>query len=717
MKSWVSVKGLMAMLAVSRKPIRTMIETGCYKGKTLVIRQSTEKKGKPAYFVLWDIETNQPAQPGDNDDQPETTLCDNLVRTLTATPNSSPASLFASSGQCIDLNLADAQTVNRNHANGADSQPTAPVENPSLLLQTKTTTVLPFKNMAIEPEPPESTAETLPLDTAAALTEDQTSQEPPDFETLLHRKVCDKKKSTQRSLKAYYRKQYAETGEIPASLTVAEGRRFAGKKSTLDQAIQNRFIDMVIKAADKTDIFNYYTKGTRKVTVFHPQLEKEFGRKISIQQLYTVVRSCNLKHYLDMADDEEDSQKLPSFFKAEPVGKIVQMDGVEADYIEILVDGKWRKPIWIEFFDLGSRKLLAMHAYLSESNENSVDIFTRFLMDNVFAHQQMNIRPDNAKGFLNLKRPIKELNNRYAIPNGFTFIDDFARAGTPKDKAHLESSHRAFHSYEGTIVKHFKDKIDSQYKKQKKTGNQLKTVTVTRLNISLDELNSSGVTADYMRQHNRNKHRFSEDGVQRNWVPDDRWNAHLAANNTFKFKPEDIELCRRYGYTKAAATISKDGTITYQKRKYSVANQALWSRHSSTKVKVSLIDDHLAIFRDSDEGVYLGDALALVAPVKSEKLLAKEKAKVVKIHSDNEFFTIVTELKRVGMIVNEDRLKQMLADGLTFEAISQLLVDKYERYNQKPGTIVPFNLFASDVKEWLAENKGKKLIPYADVKA
>ncbi|TAN71579.1 MAG: hypothetical protein EPN17_00815 [Methylobacter sp.] len=705
------------MLNINWSHSKRIIASGHYKGTPLTTRQIKSKKGKPTALVLWDTKTNQPAQPGDDaDDQIKTTPCDNLVTTISATSNSGPASLSAQSGQRIDLNLANAQANTGNHIDGADVKPSAPAENPSLLLQKKTTTVLPFKNMAIEPEQPELTAETLPLDTAT-LTEDQTSQEPPDFETLLHRKVCDKKKSTQRSLKAYYRKQYAETGEIPASLTVAEGRRFAGKKSTLDQAIQNRFIDMVMKSADPTDIFNYYTKGTRKVTVFHPQLEKEFGRKISIQQLYTVVRSCNLKRFLDMADDEEDSQKLPSFFKAEPVGKIVQMDGVEADYIEILVDGKWRKPIWIEFFDLGSRKLLAMHAYLSESNENSVDIFTRFLMDNVFAHQQMNIRPDNAKGFLNLKRPIKELNNRYAIPNGFTFVDDFARAGTPKDKAHLESSHRAFHSYEGTIVKHFKDQIDSQYKKQKKTGNQLKTVTVTRLNISLDELNNSGITADYMRQHNLNKHRFSEDGVQRSWVPDDRWNAHLAANQTFKFKQEDIELCRRYGYTKAAATISKDGTITYQKRKYSVANQALWSRHSSTKVKVSLIDDHLAIFRDSDEGVYLGDALALVAPVKSEKLLAKEKAKVVKIHTDNEFFTIVAELKRVGMIVNEDRLKQMLADGLTYEAISQLLVDKYERYSQKPGTIVPFNLFASDVKEWLGENKGKKLIPYADVKA
>ena len=45
--------------------------------------------------------------------------------------------------------------------------------------------------------------------------------------------------------------------------------------------------------------------------------------------------------------------------------------------------------------------------------------------ENKFAHKVMKIRPDNAGGFLNLQRPLKEMNNRYARPKGFSFLDDF----------------------------------------------------------------------------------------------------------------------------------------------------------------------------------------------------------------------------------------------------------------------------------------------------
>ena len=251
------------------------------------------------------------------------------------------------------------------------------------------------------------------------------------------------------------------------------------------------------------------------------------------------------------------------------------------------------------------------------------------------------------------------------------------------------------------------------------SGNHLKTVTVTRLNISLDELNASGITEQYMAHHNSNKHRFQEDGMQRTWVPDDRWNAYLTANSTFNFTAEDAELCRCYGYTKAKATISKEGTITYLKKRYSVADKSLWSHHSATPIKISLIDDHLAIFRDSDEGIYLGDALALVAPVKSEKLIAHEKAKVHKIHSDNEFILIVKELESYGMIVDKGKegkggkLQQMLDDGLTLSIITQLLEEDGDKYRRNAGSFAGFNMFASRVKRYLAINKPVHLVPYA----
>ena len=451
MRVWIGTQELIERTAASRTSLQRIIASGKYKGHSLTTQKSTLKKGKPAILVLWDTETNQPAQITEDDN--------NAIHDLPI-PDSARSANGDAGSHGIDPpadSVSPTPIIKPIMETKAQAAPQPTVGSMIVVGEVEATAVAPIAAVIVNPSDNQ-------VD----------SDSPPDFETLLYRKLQGKLASTQRSLRAYYRKQYATTGKMPAGLFVEEGRRLAGRKSQLSTDIQSRFIDMVMKSSDKDDIFNYYTKGTRKVTAFHPQLEKEFGQKIAIQQLYTLVRSCGLKVYLDIRDDEEDTQKLPSFFKAEPVGSIVQMDGVEADYLEVWVGDKWCKPVWIEFFDLGSRKLLAMHAYVSESNANSVDIFTRFLLGNNFTHSHMKIRPDCAKGFVNLKRPIKELNNRYALPDGFTFIDDFARAGTPKDKAHLESSHRAFHSYEGTMIKFFNDRIDSQYKKQKKTGNQLR---------------------------------------------------------------------------------------------------------------------------------------------------------------------------------------------------------------------------------------------------
>lgn len=694
MGCWVGSAGLADMLGLKLAMAQRIIQGRHYKNTPLVVRQIKSSKGRPSYQVLWNIRDNKPANQEDLEDETD----------------------FKKYPACSNLPIQIAEPDSRSMPDISDRDKVAYVATKDsaasasvLLTEEKANALLQVKDMAMNTNP-------------SSCVDAAIDDEPPGFEVLLHRKVCGKPKATQRSLKAYYTKIFKDTGEVPPALFVTEGRRFSGKKSTLSNDIKSRFIDMVIKSADQGDIFNYYTKDQRKVTVFHQNLEKEFGQKIEINRLYSLVRSCNLRPYLEINDDDEAVKKMPGFFKSEAVGSIIQMDGVEADYVEIYADGKWRKPIWIEFMDLGSRKLLAMHAYLSESSHNSVDIFMRFLGGNEFAHRQMNIRPDQAGGFRNLKRPMHELNQLYSVPDGFVFIDDFARAGTPKDKAHLESSHRAVHkNLERSIIEHFKDKIDSQYKKTKKVGNVMKNVTVTRLNISLDDLNASGMTEAYMHRHNSLRHRFSEDGVTRTWIPDERWNDHLAASQTFKFKQEDIDLCRRYGYEKAKATISKEGSITYLKRKFFVEDKSLWSRSSSTPVKVSLIDDKLAIFKDSDDGWFLGEAKAPQAPVKPQSIIDKEQDKVEKIHIENEFYSIAKLLQAAGMIVDigkEDKggkLHQMQANGLTIDVTQQLLDADRAAYERYAGTIAGFNLFASRFARYSLEKNPPKIIPYAGV--
>ena len=122
-------------------------------------------------------------------------------------------------------------------------------------------------------------------------------------------------------------------------------------------------------------------------------------------------------------------------------------------------NGYWQKPNVIEFYDTGSRHMFILDAYFSESSYNSLDLFTQFLLSTPFPQKKIRIRPDNAKGFLNLKRTINALNLKHSTPNGFYMEPDFAKIHSPKDKAHLESSHRSPHNFEIRIIKAFENRI------------------------------------------------------------------------------------------------------------------------------------------------------------------------------------------------------------------------------------------------------------------
>ena len=54
-------------------------------------------------------------------------------------------------------------------------------------------------------------------------------------------------------------------------------------------------------------------------------------------------------------------------------------------------------------------------------------------------------------------------------------------------------------------------------------------VIVTQIDITLEELNASGIAEEYMDDFNSMHHRFSEKGVQIGWIPNSRWYSHLAA--------------------------------------------------------------------------------------------------------------------------------------------------------------------------------------------
>jgi len=300
------------------------------------------------------------------------------------------------------------------------------------------------------------------------------------FHMLLYKKIINKTGSAKRRAKKYYKDQYKKTGIIPAPLMlvekgIMEGRKCSGRPCSIDEQTKRRFIEMVKASCDlSSQEFIFITKKARTIKNYHCWLEEEMGKPISLPGLRRCAKRENLKFYLEKEDYEEEPAP-PHAFKSEPVFNLIQMDGCKFRYLKIKDDnGNWQKPQVIEAFDTGSRYMFFLRAYFTESSLNSVDLFTRFLLSTPFPQQRIKFRPDQAKGFLNLKRPINALNLAYSTPGGFYMAPDFARPNSPKDKAHLESSHRSLHNFEIRIIKEFQDRIVKTVPgyifKQKKKG-------------------------------------------------------------------------------------------------------------------------------------------------------------------------------------------------------------------------------------------------------
>lgn len=721
MDEWINAKELAELTGLGLAMAQRTIQNRRYKKQPMIVCTKKSKKGKPTAFVLWDTTTNQPATKEAEGDCHETV-------SNPANPPGRPALVGRRADVAAPVAQADATPLPRRAlvvVGAGQAQTSPPAQAPNVLAQAQAE-ILPDQELGMSNVGSEVVTDdngnTIDVETGEIINGQLDPLSADDFERLLKIKIDNAPEKSRRSLRKYYRDQYAKNGVVPNALKpVNSGVPKCGKagnvgrKRLLDDAIYHSFIDMVRLSANPGDIRHFCTKNHRKVTYFHQRLEREFATTIDINHLYSAVRgNAKVKEWLNQSDDGVGGEvKPPSFFISAPVGELIQMDGVEADYLAIWENDKWDMPTWIEFFDQGSRKLLAMHAYLSESSENSVDIFARFLAENRFPCLEMSIRPDNAGGFKNLKRPMKELNLRIDRPESFMFVDDYARAGKPKDKAHLESSHRAVHLFERFIIDHFQGRIAGQYQKRKQQSDgSFKTVTVTQLQISLAELNDSKLIEAYKREHNAKEHRFTDNGVQKKWRPDDKWDKALKDHDSFAWKPEHIELCRVYGHTKAVATINKEGVIQYQKQKYHVADKSLWSSHSSTKVKISFVDGKLAIFNNTDEGVYRGMAMPLLAPMHTEKAAEHKSGKVAKLKDERGYVAIAQALIDVGMVVNDSRLGKFIKDGLTLEAAHYLLEQNKEKYAKRPG-LFSFNQFISDTESYLAAHKPQKIIPYA----
>lgn len=529
------------------------------------------------------------------------------------------------------------------------------------------------------------------------------------FIILLHKKLMDKKGSAKRRAKKYYMDQYKKTGIIPEPLLLAgrgimEGRKCSGRPRALSSDVKRRFIDMVkASCAAEDPSFIYITRRARVITTYHKFLEEEFQKAISIHALRRLVRRESLDLYLKRPDFDGD-QVDKGYFNPEEVFDLVQVDGCKFQYFKIKDEnGEWRKAQVIEFYDTGSRYMFVLQCYFSETSFNAVDLFCRFLLDVPFPKKTIRLRPDRAKGFVNLKRPIHELNIKYSLPGGFYMDPDFSGLRSPKHKVHLESSHRSLHNFEIRIIKRFEDRIAKTEPGFVFKGNRKEQITVTCLDICIDELRHSGMIELYRREHNESSHRFSEGGKTQAWIPSQRLHGYLSDQETMVFDPAHMDTFMKYGFDKKKATVSKDKTILYTKQKYIVVVGAeKFSSYKTTAVKISHYNNKLYIFEDKQDGICLGEAICQQPSQKPRSVTEKAEERLKK----NEVEQICGYLEDKQMSVDMKSLISCYQNGLTFSIVKAIFEANMDRYQQLVAKLqdpdragfVRFNAFMIDVK-------------------
>jgi len=541
-----------------------------------------------------------------------------------------------------------------------------------------------------------------PLDISSLALDDQ-------FMILLHKKLMDKKGSAKRRAKKYYTDQYKKTGVIPKPLQLAgqgimEGRKCSGRPPALSSDVKRRFIDMVKASCDAQDpSFIYITKRARMITTYHRFLEEEFQKDISIHALRRLVRKQSLDLYLKQPDFDADPVDK-GYFNPEEVFDLVQVDGCKFQYFKIKDEnGNWRKPQVIEFYDTGSRYMFVLECYFSETSLNAVDLFSRFLLDAPFPKKTIRLRPDRAKAFLNLKRPIHELNIKYSMPGGFYMDPDFCRVRSPKHKVHLESSHRSLHNFEIRIIKRFEDKIAKTEAGVIFKGNRKQKIIVTCLDIRIEQLRHSRMIELYRREHNESSHRFSEGGKTQAWIPSQRLQGYLSDHQTMVFDPAHMDSFMKYGFDKKKATVSKDKTILCNKQKYVVVVGAeKFSSYKSTAVKISHYNNKLYIFEDKKDGICLGEAVCQQPSQKPRSVTEKAQQRLKK----NEVEQICGYLVDKQMSVDMKSLISCYQSGLTFSIAKAIFEANMDRYQQLVAKLqdpsragfVRFNAFIIDIK-------------------
>ena len=282
---------------------------------------------------------------------------------------------------------------------------------------------------------------------------------------------------------------------------------------------------------------------------------------------------------------------------------------------------------------------------------------------------------------------------------------DFSRIHSPKDKAHLESSHRSLHNFEIRIVKAFEDRIVKTVPGCTFNHGKKEKITVTCLDINLHDLKP--LMKEYRNEHNSTKHYFSENGKMSAWVPAQKLGTFLSKQtDTLTFSSDQVQEYMKYGFRKMKATVSKNKIIRHDNRDYHVTTGAdLFSRHKSTPVKISSYNDKLFIFEHGEDGILLGEALA-------RQPFDKPSEPAAAVEPD-ELSMIIDFLEQHSMVVDRPTLIEIYHRGISLAHAEQIFHHNQARYTaymkkmrqpEERKGIALFNAFILDCQKSMRRN-------------
>ncbi len=119
---------------------------------------------------------------------------------------------------------------------------------------------------------------------------------------------------------------------------------------------------------------------------------------------------------------------------------------------------------------------------------------------------------------------------------------DFSRVCAPKDKVHIESSHRSLHNFEIRIIKTFENRIVKTEPGDVFKNGKREKITVTLLDVDIEELRKHNILESYRKKHNDLKHNFSGNGRTTAWIPEHKLENYLSKVSPIEFSSKDDGL-------------------------------------------------------------------------------------------------------------------------------------------------------------------------------